>query len=237
MELKEIALKEKPQLIVAGFTAYPRKINFKKFREIADACGAYLMVDMSHIAGLVAGGTHPSPFKYVDVVTTTTHKSLRGPRSALIFCKQELATKIDKAVFPGMQGGPHNNQIASVAVTLYEANTKSFKKYTEQVVANARTLASELKKRGWRIVSGGTDNHLLLVDTWMNGKGISGKEASERLEKAGIIVNMNAIPFDTRQPMDPSGIRIGTPAVTTIGIKEHDMVEIADRIDSILKKP
>ena len=232
-EILKIAKKEKPALIIAGATAYPREIDFKKFRKIADAVGAYLMVDMSHIAGLVAGGEHPSPFLYADVVTTTTHKTLRGPRAALIFCKKELAQKIDRAVFPGLQGGPHMNQVAAVAVALKEVAQPSFKKYARQVVKNAKVLANELKKRNWRIISGGTDNHLLLVDTW--ARGIGGKEASERLERAGIIVNKNAIPFDTRKPADPSGIRLGTPAVTTRGMKEKDMVKIAGRIDKILK--
>ena len=236
--LIEIAKKEKPKLIVAGFTAYPRKIDWKKFRAIADSCGAYLMVDMSHIAGLVAGGAYPSPFPYADVVTTTAHKTLRGPRAAIIFAKKderELGKKIDKAVFPGMQGGPHINQIAGVAVALKEAQSTSFKKYAEQTIENARTLASELKRLGWRIVSGGTDSHLLLVDTWMNGKGIGGKEASDRLEKAGIIVNKNTIPNDSRSPMDPSGIRLGTAGETTRGKKEKDMIAIAQKIDHILK--
>lgn len=236
--LKEIALKEKPQIIVAGYTAYPRTIDWKKFREIADACGAYLMVDMSHIAGLVAGGAYQSPFEYADIVTTTTHKTLRGPRSALIFSKideRNLYTKIDKAVFPGMQGGPHVNQIAAVAVALRETQTDKFKAYAAQVVKNAAALSAELQKLGWRIVSGGTDTHLVLVDTWMGGKGISGKEASERLEGAGIIVNMNTIPFETRSPMDPSGIRLGTAAETTRGRNERYFVKTAQEIDRVLK--
>jgi glycine hydroxymethyltransferase len=248
-ELLRIAKKEKPSLIVAGFTAYPRVINFKKFREIADICGAYLMVDMSHFAGLVAGGAYPPPFKYADVVTTTTHKTLRGPRHALIFSrknqcvkKQETRNKtqisvsvaIDKAVFPGLQGGPHENTIAAVAVALREAKSPAFKKYAKQVIKNAQTLASELKKCGWRVISGGTDSHLLLVDTWMIGKGISGKEAENRLEKAGIIVNKNTIPFDTRNPFDPSGIRLGTAAETTRGKTERDMTRLAIRIDKLL---
>ncbi len=297
-EIAAIAKKEKPALIVAGFTAYPRVIDFKKFRKIADSCGAYLMVDMSHFAGLVAGGVYPSPFyeqktdtkhsnilknvgMLADVVTTTTHKTLRGPRSAMIFSRKKpvgnsahrvlsklhakeegltlrmqggkvnpfaksfsqvshsaltIAQAIDRAVFPGLQGGPHLNQIAAVAVALKEASEPSFKKYAAQVVKNARALADTLTERGWRIVSGGTDTHLLLVDTWMNGAGIGGKEASERLEKEGIIVNKNTIPFDTRPPTDPSGIRLGTPAETTRGAKEKDMREIAERIDSILRK-
>lgn len=237
--LKRLAKKEKPNIIVAGFTAYPRLVDYKKFRDIADVCGAYLMVDMSHTAGLVAGGAIPSPFPYADVVTTTTHKTLRGPRSALIFSRideRELYKKIDRAVFPGLQGGPHLNQIAAVAVALREAMSPAFKTYARQVIRNAQVLADELKQLGWRIVSGGTDTHLALVDTWMGGKGVSGKEASDRLEKAGIIVNKNTIPGETRSPMDPSGIRIGTAAETTRGKKEKDMKMIARKIDAILKK-
>jgi glycine hydroxymethyltransferase len=238
--IKRLALKERPDIIVAGYTAYPRKIDWKKFREIADACQAYLMVDMSHIAGLVATGEHSSPFPYADIVTTTTHKTLRGPRSGLIFSrldKRELNKKIDKAVFPGLQGGPHLNQIAAVAVTLAEAMKPDFKKYAKQVVKNAKALASELKKRGWRIVSDGTDNHLLLVDVVSSTEGeLAGREASERLEKNGIIVNKNTIPFDERMPVDPSGLRLGTAAETTRGKKEKDMIKIAERIDKILRK-
>ena len=235
--LMELAKKEKPHIIVAGFTAYPRTIEWKKFRAIADAVGAYLMVDMSHISGLVAGGAHSSPFAYADVVTTTTHKTLRGPRGAMIFVKKderELATKIDKAVFPGLQGGPHENAIAAIAVALNEAMEPKFKSYAAQVVKNAKVLASELKNLGWHIVTGGTDNHLMLVDTWKNG--VSGKDASLRLERAGIIVNMNTIPFDTRKPMDPSGIRLGTAAETTRGMKEKDMKVLAKKIDQVLRK-
>lgn len=235
-ELMEIAKRERPHIIVAGFTAYPRIINWKKFRAIADACGAYLMVDMSHIAGLVAGGAHPSPFPHADIVTTTTHKTLRGPRGAMIFVRKDerkLDEKIDKAIFPGMQGGPHENAIAGIAVALGEAMTPKFRTYAAQVVKNASVLAEELKTLGWRIVTGGTDNHLMLVDTWANG--ISGKEASERLEAAGIIVNMNTIPFDERKPMDPSGIRLGAAAETTRGAKEGDMKNLARAIDIILR--
>jgi len=237
--LKKLAVAEKPNLIIAGFTAYPRTIDFKKFREIADACGAYLMVDMSHIAGLVAGKVYLSPFLYADVVTTTTHKTLRGPRSALIFSKidaRDLPKLVDKAIFPGLQGGPHLNQIAAVAVALKESIEPKFKVYAKQVVKNTQALANELKKLGWRIVSGGTDTHLILVDTWMNGNGVSGKEASDRLEKAGIIVNKNTIPGDTRSPVDPSGIRIGAAAETTRGKKEKDMINIAQKIDKVLRK-
>lgn len=238
-DLKNIALTEKPQIIVAGFTAYPRIVDFKKFREIADASGALLMVDMSHFAGLVAGKVYPSPFEYADVVTTTVHKTLRGPRSAIIFAKKDgrdLGVKIDKAVFPGLQGGPHLNQIAAVAVALKEADTPAFKKYAQQIIKNAQALSDELSKLGWRIVSGGTDTHLILMDTWMNGKGIGGKEASDKLEKAGIIVNKNTIPGETRSPMDPSGIRLGTAAETTRGKKEKDMIKIAREMDKILRK-
>ncbi len=237
--LKEIALKEKPAILVGGYTAYPRQIDFKKLREVADSCGALLMIDMSHIAGLVAGKVYPSPFEYANIVTTTVHKTLRGPRSALIFSKndtRELGKKIDRAVFPGLQGGPHENQIAAVAIALQEASTPAFKKYAEQIKKNAKALSEELVKLGWRIISGGTDSHLILVDTWMNGKGISGGEASDRLEKEGIIVNKNTIPFDTRPPTDPSGIRLGTAGETTRGKKEKDMKKIAGRIDAILRK-
>lgn len=238
-ELKKIAEKEKPNIIVAGFTAYPRRVDFKKFREIADSCGAILMVDMSHFAGLVAGGEYPSPFKYADVVTTTTHKTLRGPRSALIFSKiddRKLYYKIDRAVFPGLQGGPHMNQIGAVAVALKEADTPAFKKYAKQVIKNADVLAKELKRLGWRIVSLGTDTHLVLVDTWMDGVGLSGGEASDRLEKNGIIVNKNTIPGEKRTPSDPSGIRLGSAAETTRGKKEKDFIDIARKIDKILRK-
>ncbi len=235
-DIAQIAKKAKPKIIVAGFTAYPRKVDWAKFRAIANEVGAILMVDMSHTAGLVAGGAYPSPFPYADVVTTTVHKTLRGPRAAVIFSKKELSEKIDKAVFPGMQGGPHLNQIAAVAVAFGEASTPAFKVYTKQVVKNAKALASELKKLGWRLVSGGTDSHLILLDTWMDGKGVGGKEASDRLEKAGIIVNKNTIPGDKRSPVDPSGIRLGTAAETSRGKKEKDMIKLAEKINDILKK-
>jgi glycine hydroxymethyltransferase len=232
-----IAMKEKPQLIVAGFSAYSRKVNWKKFREIADSCGAILMVDMAHIAGLVAGGAHTSPFPYADIVTTTVHKTLRGPRAALIFSRKDISDysdRIDKAVFPGMQGGPHMNQILSTAVALNEATQTSFKIYAKQVVLNAKALSDKLKSLGWRIVSGGTDNHIILIDVWGTLK-IGGKEASEILEQNNIIVNKNQIPFDTRKPMNPSGVRLGTPAETTRGKKEKDFVLIAVKIDKILR--
>lgn len=241
-ELKKIAMTEKPDIIVAGFTAYPRIVDFKKFRAITNACGALLHVDMSHFAGLVAGGVYPSPFPYADTVMTTTHKTLRGPRAAIIFVKKDsrdLSSKIDKMVMPGLQGGPHENTIAAVAVALKEAATPAFKKYAQQVVKNAVVLAAELQKLGWHIISGGTDSHLVLVDTWSppadGGKGISGKDAEAALEKAGIIVNKNAIPQDSRGVLDPSGIRLGTAAETTRGKKEKDMVLIARTIDKILR--
>jgi len=251
--LKQIAVTEKPDIIVAGFTAYPRTVDFKKFREIADAVvypdggkGALLHVDMSHFAGLVAGGVYPSPFPYADSVMTTTHKSLRGPRQAILFVKKdarEFDKKLDKMVIPGLFGGPHENNIAGVAIALKEATTPAFRQYAKQVVKNAKTLADELKKLGWHIVSGGTDSHLILMDTWMQGPsaglgqagGVSGKDASAMLEKNGIIVNMNTIPGDPRGVMDPSGIRLGTCAETTRGKKEKDMLVLARKIDKILK--
>ncbi|MEA2715085.1 MAG: glycine hydroxymethyltransferase [Candidatus Parcubacteria bacterium] len=243
--LREIAMKERPLIIVSGYTAYPRIIDWQRLREVVDSAESLMMVDMSHIAGLVAGGVYPTPFAYADIVTTTTHKTLRGPRSALIFSRKDgrgLDKKIDKAVFPGLQGGPHINQIAAVAVALKEAASPSFKKYAAQVVKNAKVLAEELHKKGWRLISGGTDSHLVLVDTWNDGQknerdagALSGKEAEERLERKGIIVNKNAIPFDARPPLDPSGIRLGTAAETTRGKKEKDFKLIAGRIDTILR--
>jgi glycine hydroxymethyltransferase len=238
-DLEVLAMTEKPDIIVAGFTAYPRVVDFKKFAAIAKKSGSLLMVDMSHTAGLVAGEAYPSPFPYADIVTTTVHKTLRGPRSAMIFVRKdarEMDKKIDKAIIPGLQGGPHNNQIAAVAVALKEAATPAFKKYAAQVVKNAVALGEALQKKGWRIITGGTDSHLLLVDTWAGGKGISGKDASDKLEQSGIIVNMNTIPQDPRGVMDPSGIRIGTAAITTLGMKEKDMKAIAEKIDATLRK-
>ena len=237
-EVKRIAVAEKTNIIVAGFTAYAHVIDFKKFREVADASGAFLMADMSHFAGLVAGKVYPSPFPYTDIVTTTTHKTLRGPRAAIIFSKKDerrIDRKIDKTILPGLQGGPHFNAIAAVAVALKEASTPAFRKYAAQVVKNAKALADELAKLGWRIVEGGTETHLLRVDTWQSGKGIGGRAAADKLEAAGIIVNENTIPNDTRTPVDPSGIRLGTPAETTRGKKEKDFREIARRIDDILR--
>jgi glycine hydroxymethyltransferase len=230
--LLKLARKTKPNLIVCGYTAYSRIVDFKKFRAIADASGAILMVDMSHFAGLVAGRAYPSPFLYADVVTSTTHKTLRGPRSALVFSKIEFGKAIDKSVFPGLQGGPHMNQIAAVAVALAEATRPDFRKYAERVVRNTRVLAAEFQKLGWRVVSGGTDTHLFLLDTI--SRGIGGKTASDLLEKAGIIVNKNAIPYDSRSPVDPSGIRIGTAALTTRGMKEKEMRSIARLVNGVL---
>jgi len=233
-KISKIAKKEKPQLIVAGFTAYSRIIDFKKFRKICDSIDAIFMVDMSHFAGLVAGKVYPSPFKYADVVTTTTHKTLRGPRGAMIFSKYEFSEKIDKSVFPGMQGGPHMNQIAATTAALYEAGAPEFKAYAKQIVKNAKTLAEEMKKLGWRVISGGTDTHLILID--VHSRGIGGKLASEMLEKAGIIANKNTIPYDKQSPVNPSGIRLGTPALTSRGMKEKEMKQIAGLIDKALTK-
>ena len=224
---------QKPRMIVAGYSAYSRKLDFKKFRKIADSVGAYLMVDMAHFSGLVAGGAYPSPFPYADVVTTTTHKTLRGPRGALIFFKKEFEERINKAVFPGGQGGPHDHQTAAIAEALFEADSPGFKKYARQIVKNSRVLALELKKSGWRVISGGTDNHLFLVDVWQNG--IAGKDAEKILEDAGIVANRNGIPFDQRSPFNPSGLRIGTPAVTTRGMKEKEMKKKAIWIDAGLR--
>ncbi|MCX6757361.1 MAG: serine hydroxymethyltransferase [Candidatus Nomurabacteria bacterium] len=236
--VEKLALQEKPDIIVCGYTAYPRTVDFKKFRVIADKCGALLHVDMSHFAGLVAGGVYPSPFLYADSVMTTTHKSLRGPRQAILFVKKDergFDKKLDKMVIPGLFGGPHENNIAGVAIALKEADTPAFKKYAKQVVKNAQTLSKELQKLGWKIISGGTDSHLILMETFLSG-GISGAEASKKLEKAGIIVNMNTVPGDTRGVMDPSGIRLGTCAETTIGKKEKDMIKIAQKMNKVLRR-
>lgn len=231
-EVERIALECKPKLILAGASAYPRAIDFKRFREIADKVGAIFMVDMAHIAGLVAGGMHENPVKYADVVTTTTHKTLRGPRGGLILCKEEFAKAIDKAVFPGTQGGPLEHIIAAKAIALKEAMSDDFKKYAEQVVLNAKELAKTLLSRGINLVSGGTDNHLMLLD--LSDKEMTGKELEALLDKAHITVNKNAIPFDTRSPFITSGIRIGTPAVTTRGMLEAEMVIIGNAIADII---
>lgn len=222
------ALEVKPKLIVAGASAYPRAIDFKKFREIADACGAYLMVDMAHIAGLVAAGCHQNPVPYADVVTTTTHKTLRGPRGGMILCKEELAKQIDKAIFPGTQGGPLMHIIAAKAVCLGEALEPEFKAYGEQIVKNAKALADGLLKRGVKLVSGGTDNHLMLVD--LSNSELTGKELERRLDEVYITANKNTVPGEKRSPFITSGVRLGTPAVTTRGLREEDMDVVAQCI-------
>ncbi len=234
-QVRKLAREEKPKLILSGYTAYPREIDFKQFREICDEVGAIAMADIAHIAGLCAAGVHENPVPYFDVVTTTTHKTLRGPRGAAIMCKEEHAEKVDKAVFPFLQGGPHENVIAAKAVAFKEALQPAFKDYARQIVKNARALAGELMSLGNRLVSGGTDNHLMLVD--VSEKGLTGKEAETALEKVGIYCNKNTIPFDPRKPWDPSGIRIGTPAVTTHGMKESEMKEIARIINSAMENP
>lgn len=227
-KLMDRALEIKPKLIVAGASAYPRAIDFAKFREVADACGAYLMVDMAHIAGLVAGGMHQNPVPYADVVTTTTHKTLRGPRGGMILCREPLAKAIDKAIFPGTQGGPLMHIIAAKAVCFGEALRPSFKTYAENIVANAKVLADGLMKRGFHLVSGGTDNHLMLVD--LRPFDITGKELEKRLDEVRITVNKNTIPNDPQSPFVTSGIRIGTPAVTSRGFGTEDMAVIAEYI-------
>jgi len=229
----ELAAKYKPALIVAGASAYPRIIDFERFRRIADENGALFMVDMAHIAGLVAAGLHPNPVPYADFVTTTTHKTLRGTRGGMIICKEEYAKDIDKAIFPGIQGGPLMHIIAAKAVTFKEALSPDFKEYQQQIIKNARVLADELVNYGFRLVSGGTDNHLMLVD--LNNKGITGKDAETVLDTVGITVNKNTIPYETRSPFVTSGIRIGTPAVTTRGMKEEEMKLIAEYISKALE--
>jgi len=221
-------------MIITGASAYSRFIDFKKFREIADEAGAYLMADIAHIAGLVAAGCHQSPVEYADFVTTTTHKTLRGPRGGLILCKKQYAKKIDSAVFPGIQGGPLMHVIAAKAVALKNAMSNEFKEYQSQIIRNTKHLSSCMEKRGYRMVSGGTDNHLFLVD--LSNKGITGNDAQEALEKSGIMVNKNLIPFDTKSPNVTSGIRIGTPAITTRGMKENEMELVCDFIDKALKE-
>ncbi len=232
-EVRKKALECKPKLIVAGASAYPREIDFKKFREIADEVGAYLMVDMAQIAGLVAAGLHNNPVEYAHFVTTTTHKTLRGPRGGMVLCKKEFGKAIDNALFPGVQGGPLMHVIAGKAVCFKEALMPEFKEYQKQVILNSKRLALELMNRGYKILTDGTDNHLMLMD--LRGTGITGKDAESMLDKVRITVNKNAIPFDTEEPAITSGLRIGTPAVTTRGMKEEDMVEIAEFIDLILK--
>ena len=232
-EVRKLALEHKPKMIVAGFTAYPRDIEWKKFREIADEVGAIAMADISHTAGLIAGGALENPVPYFDVVMTTTHKTMRGPRGAIIMCKEKYAKDIDRAVFPGLQGGPHENAIAGKAIAFGEALKPEFKEYAAQVRKNANHLAEELKKRDFKLVSDGTDTHLILAD--LTNKGVPGKEAQVALDSVGITLNKNTVPNDPRSPFDPSGIRLGTPAITTRGMKEPEMEKIADWIDRVIK--
>lgn len=235
------AMKEKPKLIICGFTAYPRTVNFKKFGEIADKVGAYLLADISHIAGLVAAGVHPSPVPYAHIVTTTTHKTLRGPRGALIMVTArglkkdpDLFKKINSAIIPGLQGGPHDNQTAAIAVALKEASSASFKKYAKHIVDNTKVLADELNNYGFNLVSGGSDNHLILID--LANKGVNGKLAAFALETAGIVLNMNGVPNDPNPPLWPSGIRLGTPAITTRGMREREMKKVAMWINMVIEE-
>jgi glycine hydroxymethyltransferase len=231
-DVRELALKERPKIIICGGTAIPRTIDYPAFAAIAAETGALLVADMAHIAGLIAGGAHPSPVGHAQVITTTTHKTLRGPRGAMILTDAEHATPIDKAVFPGLQGGPHNHTTAGIAVALREAAQPSFRGYAAQVVANAQALAEALLDRGYDLVSGGTDNHLLLVD--LTSKGIAGKPAAKALDRAGIELNFNSVPFDQRKPFDPSGIRLGTPAITTRGLTEEHMPLLAAWMDEAI---
>ena len=235
-DLERLAVKEKPQMILAGFSSYTRQLDYEKIAAIAEKVAAISMIDMAHIAGLVAGGALPSPVPYFDIVTTTTHKTLRGPRGGMILCKQKYAAAIDKAAFPGFQGGPHENNIAAKAVAFGEALKPSFKKYAAQIIKNAKILEKELTHFGFKLMFGGTDNHMVLVDVY-GGKGISGREAEEVLDEVGITVNKNVIPDDSRSPMDPSGIRIGVPAVTTRGMREKEMKMIAKWVNEVIYKP
>ena len=232
-EVEAIALREKPKMILAGFSAYSRSLDWKRFREIADKTGAFLFADIAHIAGLIAGKQLENPVPYCDVVSTTTHKTLRGPRGAMIMCREQFASAIDKTVFPGVQGGPHEHIIAAKAIAYGEALKPEFATYSKQVITNARALSAALTAKGYRIISGGTDNHLMLVDVF-GSKAITGKEAEKTLEHVGISINKNMIPFDPRKPLDPSGIRLGTPALTTRGCGEADMQTVADLIDEAL---
>lgn len=239
--IEELAVKEKPQLIICGFTAYPGIVDFAKFAHIADKVGAFLMADISHIAGLVISGVHPSPVPYAHVVTTTTHKTLRGPRGALIMVTEkglkkdpDLGKKVDSAIIPGLQGGPHDNQTAAIAVALKEADSAAFRKYSEQIVKNAKVLAEKLIDYGYDLVSGGTENHLLLID--LRNKDVNGRVAAIALEKAGIVLNYNGVPYDDMPPLFASGIRLGTPAITTRGLKEKDMKKVADWINQAIEE-
>jgi glycine hydroxymethyltransferase len=231
--VREMAKAERPRIIVAGATAYPREFDFAKFGEIAREAGALFLADISHIAGLIVAGVHPDPAPYADVVMTTTHKTLRGPRGAMILSKAEHAEAIDKAVFPGLQGGPHENTIAGVGVALKEAATADFREYGRQIVANAKALAADLQERGFDLITGGTDNHLILMD--LTGKKVIGKKYAQALDRANIVANYNTIPFDPRKPFSPSGLRIGTPSVTTRGMKEDDMRQIAIWMEQVVE--
>lgn len=232
-EVRRLALEHRPKLLFCGGTAVPRTIDFEAFASIAQEVDALMVADVSHIAGLIAGGAHPSPVPHADVIMTTTHKTLRGPRGAILMCRERFAKALDRAVFPGLQGGPHQHQTAAIAVALGEASTPAFSDYAHQIVANAKALADALSERGFTLVSGGTDNHLILLD--MTSKGLTGKEASTALIQAGIVTNANAIPFDPRKPFDPSGVRIGTPAVTSRGLRPEHMGEIARWLDEVLE--
>ncbi|MBM3264006.1 MAG: serine hydroxymethyltransferase [candidate division Zixibacteria bacterium] len=234
-EVRQIALQHRPKLVISGATAYPRLFDFEAFKTIADEVGAIAMADISHISGLVVAGVHPSPLPFTDVVTTTTHKTLRGPRSAIIMCKEQYAKDIDRAVFPGLQGGPHDHTTAAKAIAFKEAMKPEFKDYARQIVANAKALADELLACGFDLVSGGTDNHLVLVD--LTHKGVIGKDAETALDKAGLTVNKNSVPYDTRSPFSPSGIRLGTPAATTRGMKEPEMRRVARWIERAISHP
>ena len=230
--MRSQARKERPRIIIAGTTAYPRQLDFKIFAEVAKEVGAYLLADISHIAGLIVGGMHPDPSPYADVMMTTTHKTLRGPRGAMILCKEEFAERIDRAVFPGLQGGPHNHTTAGISVALKEAATAEFKDYAANVVRNAKTLADELMARGFTLVSGGTDTHLILID--LQSKKVTGRKAAKALDAAGIVCNFNTVPYDPRKPFSPSGIRLGTPAVTSRGMGDAEMRQIAKWMDAAL---
>jgi glycine hydroxymethyltransferase len=234
-EVRRLAHEHRPKIIWCGTSAYPRTLDFPTFRAIADEVGAKLCADIAHIAGLVAGGAHPTPIGIADVITSTTHKTLRGPRGGIIMCKQEHAKEIDRAVFPGLQGGPHNHTTAAIAVAAKEAMTPEFKRYAENTVANAKALAEGLLGRGFTLVTGGTDNHLVLID--LTSKNVTGKIAAKALDRAGICANYNAVPFDPRKPFDPSGLRIGTPAVTSRGMGAVEMGKIAGWIDEVVKAP
>jgi len=231
--IRELALKERPKMIIAGATAYPRVVDFESFAAIAKEVGAYLHADIAHISGLVAGGAHPSPIPHADTVVTTTHKTLRGPRGGMIMAKAEHAKAVDRGVFPGLQGGPHNHTTAALAVALKEASTPEFEQYAHQIVANARALAGRLIEHGFTLVTGGTDNHLILFDA--TSRGSTGRRFSRALNRAGIVTNANTVPFDPRKPFDPSGVRIGTPAITSRGMKEAEMGQIGDFIARVVE--